>query len=646
MLKFLDKLRLVHKLMLLGLLSLLVCGGLIALQALAAYREVQTLNRELAGTAPSRAILEAVRLTQQHRGLSASALAGRNEAEAERALRQAKVDAAVAGIARLVGQDMQLPRIVTAFDDIRQQWASLSADVVARRLSGPQSTLRHTQLIRAQLALHERVIEHFRLTLDADPATHFLAVASLHSVPWTAEMLGQIRARGALLLAKGESSPDERAALAALIELTRQRLEQTALDLGKAVEEDQHGAIRDLVAKAGAGTEAKAMGVIELTQREILQAQTLQLSSADYFKTVTEAIDAVYALSGDAGALLEPLLNARKQRTIRQQMMALALIAVFMGVGLVLAVVVARSILVPAAEASLAAQRISDGDLASAVPLGGDDEMGSLLRAMALMRESLARVVGEVRENAQTVATASAQIAQGNQDLSQRTEVQASALQQTAASMEQLGATVRQNAENASQASALAIDASGVATQGCAVVSQVVVTMRDISESSRKIADIIGVIDAIAFQTNILALNAAVEAARAGEQGRGFAVVASEVRSLAQRTAEEARQIKALIGHSVDQVEQGARLADQAGDTMQQVSAAIARVTAMIGEISLASREQSAGVVQVGQAMGQMDRTTQQNAALVEQSAAAAESLEQQAHRLVRSMAVFATAES
>jgi methyl-accepting chemotaxis protein len=283
---------------------------------------------------------------------------------------------------------------------------------------------------------------------------------------------------------------------------------------------------------------------------------------------------------------------------------------------------------------------VANGDLSKRI-LVADNDSASVLAAVARMQAALTGVVSAVRQNSESVATASSQIALGNQDLSGRTEEQASALQQTAATMEQLGTTVRHNADSAQQASQLAKSAAAVAARGGEVVNQVVTTMQGINDSSRKIGDIISLIDGIAFQTNILALNAAVEAARAGEQGRGFAVVAGEVRTLAQRSAEAAKEIKALIGRSVEQVEQGTALVDHAGQTMSEIVTSIRRVTDIVVEISSASQQQAHGVQQVGEAVAQMDQATQQSAALVQQSAAAAESLKAQAQQLVQAVAVF-----
>jgi len=319
---------------------------------------------------------------------------------------------------------------------------------------------------------------------------------------------------------------------------------------------------------------------------------------------------------------------------------ALSIVLVSFGLSFALDRLVLRPVGGNPEDAAAIAGRVAQGDLSQAIALRSGDA-SSMMAQLQRMQQSLVSLVSHVRQGSEGLATASAEIAQGNNDLSARTEQQASALEQTAASMEELGATVKQNADNARQANQLAQSASAVAVRGGEVVAQVVDTMKGINDSSRKIADIISVIDGIAFQTNILALNAAVEAARAGEQGRGFAVVASEVRSLAGRSADAAKEIKSLISVSVQRVEQGTALVDQAGITMTEVVGSIKRVTDLMGEISSASDEQAQGVAQVGEAVMQMDQVTQQNAALVEEMAAAASSLKSQAEELVQTVAVF-----
>jgi methyl-accepting chemotaxis protein len=299
------------------------------------------------------------------------------------------------------------------------------------------------------------------------------------------------------------------------------------------------------------------------------------------------------------------------------------------------------AIAVPVARALEVANTVAAGDLTSRIEVTTHDEMGQLLQALKAMNESLARTVRTVRSGTDTIATASGEVAAGSLDLSSRTEQQASSLEETASSMEELTSTVKQNADNARQANVLAESASNVAARGGAVIEQVVGTMREIHDASGKIADIIGVIDGIAFQTNILALNAAVEAARAGEQGRGFAVVAGEVRNLAQRSAAAAREIKALIVDSTGKVENGSKLVGEAGSTMREIVDGVRRVTDIMSEITAASHEQSSGIEQINRAIAQMDEVTQQNAALVEQTSAAAEAMQDQAARLAQAVSVF-----
>ncbi|WP_439954243.1 methyl-accepting chemotaxis protein [Chitinimonas prasina] len=320
-------------------------------------------------------------------------------------------------------------------------------------------------------------------------------------------------------------------------------------------------------------------------------------------------------------------------------MIAVAVIALL--IGIVAGWMITGSVVQPIRQAVALAEGVAAGDLTQKIETDRNDETGQLIKALRAMNDGLLQIVGDIRTSVETINTASQEIAAGNIDLSQRTEEQAASLEETAASMEELTSTVKQNAENAREANRLAEGASGIAQKGGEAVGQVVTTMAEINESSKKIVDIIGVIDGIAFQTNILALNAAVEAARAGEQGRGFAVVAGEVRSLAQRSAAAAKEIKSLIGDSVERVTVGTAQVDRAGITMEEVVGSIRKVTGIMGDISNASAEQSSGIEQVNTAVTQMDEVTQQNAALVEEAAAAAGSLQDQARLLMEAVNRF-----
>ena len=403
---------------------------------------------------------------------------------------------------------------------------------------------------------------------------------------------------------------------------------------------------RELFAKLGKGWAAyqQAQARVLALGREKKQMDAADISDGAASTAFDDSVGALNELTKfnfDGGTAAAAHAN---EVYAQAELWLLGLLAAALALGIGLAWAITRHLLKqlggePRAAAEVA-KAVAEGDLSTAIRVkAGDTE--SLMARLHAMQRGLADAVYQVRQGSEHVASASSQIAQGNQDLSGRTEEQATALQQTAATMDQLGTTLRHNADNAAQANQLALGASAVAVKGGEVVGRVVQTMKGINDSSKKIADIISVIDGIAFQTNILALNAAVEAARAGEQGRGFAVVASEVRSLAQRSAGAAKEIKTLISDSVERVNQGSALVDQAGHTMAEIVGAIKRVSDIVGEISSASVEQSSGVAQVGQSVTKMDQATQQNAALVEQSAAAAESLKQQAQALVQAVAVF-----
>ena len=407
-------------------------------------------------------------------------------------------------------------------------------------------------------------------------------------------------------------------------------------------------ALVDLVAK-----QKKLLGeVVEIIDPIAQQLTDAKMDSSAALAYAGQANEKLEAAQGNLTAILKSQqagLAGIRGEIARSSM--IAAIARIMLVGVTLAIFVPlmwitlRSICGPLDQAVAVATRIASGDLASRIVAEGQDEPARLIRALADMQSSLRNLVGQVRESSESIEVASSEVASGNADLSQRTELAASHLQRTNSSMDSLTVTVRQSTDSAHTANQLATSAASVAARGGQVVAQVVSTMQEINSSSKKIADIIGVIDGIAFQTNILALNAAVEAARAGEQGRGFAVVAGEVRNLAQRSAEAAKEIKSLIGASVDRVESGSRLVHDAGTTMNEIVASVQRVTDIIGEISAASTEQSQGITDVKGAIGEVDQMTQQNAALVEESAAAAESLKEQATKLAAVVSTFRLAE-
>ena len=479
-------------------------------------------------------------------------------------------------------------------------------------------------------------MDGFGLSLDARLDTHMLTQAVLVKAMVLTEYMGQMRARGAAFLTVGSLPPEGRAAMQGLHRQALQAQADLFRNLVKAT--DANPAMRQALQAASQKQREQIDRTLKMAEDGLINAQEITIAAEAYFDEFTRTIDGIYEFNSQA---TQVLAGALQDRVVQAQWLAfgtLGLLALFVAGASAMVFVFVRSITVPMREAVTLAHAVAAGDLTTEMHVYGTNETGQLIKSLIEMQQKLGGVVNHVRQGSQAVATASVQIAQGNHDLASRTESQASALEQTAASMEELNSTVQQNAENPRQANDLALNVSTVAVE---VVSQVVETMKGINDSSRKISDIIGVIDSIAFQTNILALNAAVEAARAGEQGRGFAVVATEVRSLASRSAEAAKEIKNLISASVERVEQGTAQVDEAGATMTEVVGAIRRVTDLMSQISAASSEQSLGVSQVGEAVTHMDQVTQQNAALVEEMAAAADSLKMQAQDLVAGVNVF-----
>ncbi|MBS0294229.1 MAG: nitrate- and nitrite sensing domain-containing protein [Proteobacteria bacterium] len=633
----LDRLRLSHKFLILGAIALLMMALPTGLYLGDRLGQVQALATQARAMPALKQLGQAVRLAQTHRGLSAAMLGGDEQLAARRPAVRAALDQALQATGTQI--DELAPDLATDFARLRQDWQALQQAVADRALTPAQSLARHTQMVARLLDLSDQLLYTSGLNASARRDTQALIQAALQQLPMLGEQLGQLRAMGTGALARGELPLETRGQMRAL----RARADEfNAASQSSLQRAEQHApALAAALAQPQATEKAQLSQALNLVDEGLLEAVEFQVPAARYFDTLTAAIESVNALAGQATDAL--LAMAQDQAAAARRTLWIMIGA--LGALLMLAVALARvfmlSITRPLGQAVELARAVAAGDLGGADRPHGSNEVGQLIAAQQQMRAQLRPIVAQVRRGSEGVALASSEIAQGNHDLSGRTESQASALEETAASMEQLSATVQHNAAAAREASELAERTRALAHQGGASVEQMVGTMRGVHAAQQQMADIIQVIDGIAFQTNLLALNAAVEAARAGEQGRGFAVVAGEVRGLAGRSGEAARQIRTLIESSRARVDQGNQQAASAGETMAQVVQSIQRLSALVGQISTASQEQANGVAQVGEAVTALDQVTQQNAALVEQMAAAADALSGQAQGLVQAVAVF-----
>ena len=636
---WLSQLRLAQKFMILGIIALVMVALPSAMYINDVLGNLRHARQEAAGMGPLMAINQTVQHLQVHRGTSAGMLNGDATMAARRPTVRDAVNQAFTH-AQQVLKDAEAPeKLQQTLSQLLQDWKSLEQAVASKGIAAPKSMADHTQMVNALLQLNEELLVAYGLTLSPHADTQAMIQSALIQAPLLSENLGLLRGQGAGFLAQKHLPPENRGSLRAL----QRRVAEIRGAGGRATERalqlnpDFSAELRGVVDNMRALTTAS----LQLVNDQLIEAPELTLAAPVFFDNLTKAIESVNTLSSVGAKALDQRLQAAANAQRNQLITMTALQCALLAGAVVLALAFVRSITRPLSQAVQLAQAVADGNLAGEDSPVDRNEVGELINAQQQMRARLLPIVQQVRRGADSVALASAEIAQGNQDLSSRTESQASALEETAASMEELSATVRHNADNAREASRLAESARDVAVQGGDVVARVVNTMQGINDSSRKIADIISVIDGIAFQTNILALNAAVEAARAGEQGRGFAVVAGEVRTLAGRSADAAKEIKQLIEASVSRVGEGNVLAQQAGDTMGDVVVAIQKVTEIVTAISSASQEQASGVAQVGEAVTQMDQVTQQNAALVEEMAAAATSLHTQGQELVRAVSAF-----
>jgi methyl-accepting chemotaxis protein len=635
----LHRLNLAQKFIVLGIIALIMMAIPTVLHLRQSLDAISVAKSEAQGTRPTIALQNVVRLVQQHRGASAAALAGDTTMQEKRPGIADAAGKAVAAIDDALASTGAPDELVVHWQELRTQWQALASTVAEGGITPADSTRQHTQLIAQLTLLGEQTLDAYGLSLDPQADTNMLIMATLNHAPAMIEQLGRLRAQGAGALGLKQLSPEARSALILVHGSVSDRYADSKRFLAKAV--GYNPGLATVLTAPAAALDTRIIQSMDLAKQQLIEASELTFPAAEYFDTFTATIDAAYDFNTQALSSLVAQLEQRTADLRDGLVLVFGLLAAALVAAVALALAFVRSITAPMQEALTVAQAVAGGDLTVAVPVRGTNEVGRLMSALAAMQLKLSEIVGAVSSGAESVSTAAREIAAGNDDLSQRTQSQASSLEETAASMEEMTASVRHNAEHASQASQLARGALTHAEAGGEVVAHTVTAMAAINDSSRKIVDIISVIDEIAFQTNLLALNAAVEAARAGEQGRGFAVVASEVRNLAQRSAGAAKEIKGLINDSVAKAQAGKDLVDRSGATLTQIVGAVRKVTDIVGEIAAASSEQATGIDQVNRTVMSMDEMTQQNAALVEEAAAASRAAQEQAEGLARQIAYF-----
>ena len=626
-----------HKLLIVGLIALVLCAVPTGLYVMGANREIATALTELEGLAPAQAVVAIMRPLQAHRGMAAAALSGNQALANQRAVTETEVTAAIARAREIV--PASAAPVMKLLDEADADWKSLAKALKDPSFPMDESYNRHTRLVATTLKALETCIDHFGLSLDPEGSSYFLIIAAFNDLPKLTESIGRLRATGTAILGIKQATTEERVSIASMLERTRDEMERSRGVIQKAIA--AQGIKRDELEAASAAAVEATKKLNAVTDLEFMRIEVLRYDAAEYLKLASTAIDAQFNLIQVARSEIEHLLRKRTALLQQNRALLLGLIAALLLIGALTMFWIARSITRPLNAAMQDANAIASGRLDTVIENTGSDEVGRLRRSMGEMQRNLARIVGSIRENSDSVGTAAREIAASTQNMSSRAESQASSLEQTAASMEELNTTFQKNDESSQHISELATRAAGAAEQGDKVVEKVTHTMQEIDTSSKKIAEIIGVIDSIAFQTNILALNAAVEAARAGEQGRGFAVVAAEVRALAQRSAEAAKEIRVLINDSAKKVQAGSHEAAESRKAMAGILASVHTVASTMAEMQNVREDQRRGVSQVSRAVEQMNQGTQQSAAMVEEIAATADMLSHQAEELIQAVSAF-----